>query len=568
MTESISHTNPETAESPSVPRGPQHKHVAASYARKSDPNEEGVKDQHLSNAERALRDGFEIPLEHRWSDDGVSGTTTKRSGLSGLLALIESGKAGFTRLYVRDRDRLARTADPRFAFYLEFLCKANGVQMCYTTDKRHIEYGDGGDEGMVDFITAALKNMKAHQELADTRKRTTRGTRKGLKKGHFVTTIAPYGYDRWLARDDNGAFEQLVPRGLRTRMTDHHFRLRANAAEQVALAQLFDGIRQRKSYAQIARELEASGAPRPRTKPWSAKHVREIARNPMHKGDYIFGWRKYPGVPVPAKELNAEEPTTAPVVLPGFIPEAPLTAVEWERIQAVINERVALARRQKPKGSRYLLTSILRCSLCNTAVYGHRQATRRGDRVRMYRHPITSSRYADAPCPHEHRYVHAEPLEAAALEATRVLLSSEEAQELARAELQRLKQNVGAVHHATALREAESALGTVKRAATEANARAARAVTDMERQIHGDTMLQFAAEAQALTQRVEALRSDAVRIAEAEGRLPAMEARLAELRASFDHCSPDERKVIVATVIESVRVDFAAHHAEIRVRAA
>ena len=568
MTASDARISTMSSDHPSVRASLNRARVAASYARKSDANEAGVQDQHASNAERALQDGFDVPLELRWSDDGVSGTTTKRSGLSGLLTLIESGSASFTRLYVRDRDRLARTADPRYTFYLEFLCKAHGVQVCYTTDKKHVEYGDGGDEGMVDFITAALKNMKAHQELADTRKRTTRGTRKGLKKGHFVATRAPFGYERWLARNDSGAFARLVPRGERTRMVDHHFRLRVNAAEQVALMQLFDGIRKRKAYAQIARELEASGAPRPGSTPWSAKNVREIARNPMHKGDYVHGWRKFAGAPVPAEELNAEEPTTTPVVLPGFVPDAPLSAAEWERIQAVLDERVALARRQRPTESRYLLTSILRCSTCNTGIYGHRQATRRGDRVLMYRHPMTSARDGGAPCPHVNRYVHAEPLEAAALEATRMLLCSEEAQRLARAELQRLRQNAGAAHHATALRESQLALGEAKRAAIEANARAARAVTDMERQIHDDTMVQFAAEAQKLTLRVEALRMDAVRIAEAESRLPAMEARLAELRGSFEHCSSDERKVIVATVIESVRINFAENQAEIRVRAA
>jgi|GEM_PF-4382470 hypothetical protein len=542
--------------------------TAASYARKSDANESAVQDQHVTNAERALQDGFDIPLELRWGDDGVSGTTTKRSGLDALLALIQSGNAPFQRLYVRDRDRLARTADPRYTFYVEFLCKLQGVQLCYTTDKKHVTYGDGGDEGMVEFITSALKNMKAHQELADTRKRTTRGTRTSLKKGHFVATRAPYGYDRWLARNDTSAFVRMVPDGERIRMADHHFRLRVNPAEQVALQHLFDGIRQRKAFAQIARELEAIGAPRAGTTPWSASNVRDIATNPMHKGDYVYGRLKHDGAPTPAHELNAEEATTAPVLLADFMPDAPLSAAEWERIQAVIAERLALARHQKPSGTRYLLTSILRCSTCNTGLFGHRQAPRGGERVRMYRHPVPRAQGDTVPCPHANRYLHAEPLETAALTATRLLLSSDEAQRLARQELARLRENAGAAHHATALRETEAALGAAKRAAAEANVRAARAATEMERQIHDATMLTLAAEAQALTTRVEALRMDAVRIADAEARLPAMEARLTELQHSFERCSSDERKVIVATVIDSMRVDFAANHVEVRVRAA
>ena len=188
----------------------------------------------------------------------------------------------------------------------------------------------------------------------------------------------------------------------------------------------------------------------------------------------------------------------------------------------------------------------------------------------MYRHspPRSLARRDGLACPFVNRYLAAEPLEAGALEATRLLLSSDEAQQLARQEITRLRDNAGTEQYTSALRDGEAALATTIRAALEANSRAARAATDMERRIHGDTMRELAAEAETLTVRVEGLRSDAARITDAEARLPAMEERLASMNELFAMGSPAERKGVVAAVVESMRVDFEANAVEVRVRAA
>jgi len=234
-----------------------------------------------------------------------------------------------------------------------------------------------------------------------------------------------------------------------------------------------------------------------------------------------------------------------------------------------MNERAALERQRKHANPDYLLTSILRCNTCGDALYGHQQAFRRGRRVRMYRHATRRSiaRLEAPACPFVHRYLKADPLETAALDATRVMLSSDEALRLARKELARLRKNAGAAYHVEALRHAESALGTTMRAAAEANARAARATTAMERRIHDETMRTLAAEADVQTTRVANLRSEAQRIAEAEARLPVMHEHLKSLQHLFALGSLAERKVVVAAVVDSMRVDYDANSVEVRVRA-
>ncbi len=543
---------------------------AASYARKSDPKEEAILAQHATNADRARADGLHIPLDLCWGDDGTSGTTIRRAGLDALLGVISTGSAPFTRLYVRDRDRLARSADPRFPFFVEFLCKTNGVQLCYSTDVKHVEYGVGGDEGLVNFILAALKNVKAYQELVDTRMRTMRGTLNSLKRRRFVGARAPYGYDRWLVSDDSGAFVQVLPERMSFRLAGHHVGLRANAPEQVVVRRIFEGILARNAYAHIARELEAAGAPRPGREPWSPNLIRDIARNPIHMGDYVHGRTRHRGTPTPASEVNSEAHSSGAVLLASFVEEPPVSTADWTLAQVVMDGRAEVERQRKRSSPAYLLTSILRCAACGNALSGHRQALRGGVRVRMYRHCPARSRAgrAEPPCPHVNRYVPAEPLEAAALQATRIMLNSDEALRVARVELTRLSENTGSAAHHSALEESEAKFAAAMRAAAEANVRAARATSEIEQQIHDETVRALACEAEVLKTRVKALRAEQACIAEVEARLPAMEKRMASLVETFEAGTPDGQKTVVAAVVETMLVCFVENAVEIRVLAA
>ena len=545
---------------------------AASYARRSAVKEEGIILQHDTNAGRAQTDGYEIPPDVRWSDDGVSGTSTQRGGLDSLLKLISSGRATFTRLYVRERDRLARTEDPRFATYLEYHCKIHGVQICYSLDKEHPAYDGADPQFAAQYVMASMQTVQAHQELRTIRQRTTRGTRDGLKKGKYVAGgPAPFGYNKWLVDDATKAFVQAVADGQRLRMAGHHFRLRIDPTERVVVEQIFAGIRALKTYAEIARELHDAGAPRCGANEWSGNAVRKIARNPLHMGDYVSGRLRYRGqATVPAAEIDPEQPTGRPVRLARFI-EDPIVSTEiWESVQQIMDARIASESMRKASTARYLLTGLVRCASCGDAMVGHRQGERKGRRVHSYRHnqQLRAAQRAQPQCPHVDRYLRAEPLEAAALAAMHQVLSSDEAEQLVSAELLQLRESAGAAHHAAALEQAEAALLVARRAAKAANVRAAHAVTPEERTIHDETMRELAAESQKLVGRVDALRAEAGRLAEVEARLPRMQERRGALSDAVERGTAEERKRAVATVVLSLRVDFIANTVELRVRAA
>ena len=115
---------------------------------------------------------------------------------------MESGEAPFKRLYVRERGRLARAFDPRFIYWFEYACKLNGIQVCYSVDKQHVDYSDAFDhsEVVASFVTSAVENVNTHNELRSIRARTRYGTRTHVTKAFFVGARAPYGTERWLVQ--------------------------------------------------------------------------------------------------------------------------------------------------------------------------------------------------------------------------------------------------------------------------------------------------------------------------------------------------------------------------------
>ena len=117
-----------------------------------------------------------------------------------------------------------------------------------------------------------------------------------------------------------------------------------------------------------------------------------------------------------------------------------------------------------------------------------------------------------------------------------------------------------------ALKQSEGDLAGALRAAKEANLRAAKARTAQEREIHDATMQELATEAERLHVRVASLRAETGRIAEVEARLPQMRARRISLSETLARGSADARKNAVGLAVQSMRVDFAANHVELRVR--
>jgi DNA invertase Pin-like site-specific DNA recombinase len=95
-----------------------------------------LRSQHAANIACAATHDWSIPDDpaFHFSDDGASGSTSRREALDALVAQIQSGEAPFARVYMRDRTRLLRNSDPRARFWFEHVMEMHGVRVIYATD--------------------------------------------------------------------------------------------------------------------------------------------------------------------------------------------------------------------------------------------------------------------------------------------------------------------------------------------------------------------------------------------------------------------------------------------------
>lgn len=110
---------------------------AASYARSAAVTGDGLVSQHETNAHRAAGDGWRVPesVEFRFTDDGDSGLSVDRPGLNALLHVVTRGQAPFSRLYVRDRERLFRGDSLELLYWFEHVMRSHGVEVRYVADR-------------------------------------------------------------------------------------------------------------------------------------------------------------------------------------------------------------------------------------------------------------------------------------------------------------------------------------------------------------------------------------------------------------------------------------------------
>lgn len=157
----------------------------AIYARVS--SEQQAQEQTIASQVAALRqrvaeDGFELPAELCFLDEGVSGSTLLRPALERLRDVAYAG--GFQKLYVHSPDRLAR----RYAYQVlvgDELTK-HGVEITFLN--RAIGVSPEED------LLLQMQGMFAEYERAKIMERSRRGKRHAATGGSVnVLSGAPYG---------------------------------------------------------------------------------------------------------------------------------------------------------------------------------------------------------------------------------------------------------------------------------------------------------------------------------------------------------------------------------------
>jgi hypothetical protein len=235
-------------------------------------------------------------------DYGVSGNVLSRDGLDALLQEALNNTS-VSHVLIPRRDRLARPDDPVDAVRLEHLLRGNGVALVFMErvlsplqkGRRH----DIGEliAGLVDYE----KSGKDRRELAE---KMIFAQLQLARKGYSVGGRAPYGFRRWLAKEDGTKVRQLAD-GEYVRMAGHHVVWLPGPEEELAVILRIFTMLETLPASRVAAALTAEKVPPPdhgrlrtdngvkhRTSGvWHQPTIVNIARNPLLAAVASYGRR-------------------------------------------------------------------------------------------------------------------------------------------------------------------------------------------------------------------------------------------------------------------------------------
>jgi hypothetical protein len=386
--------------------------LAGSYARKSVADDMGLKAQHMVNVQKATSDEFTIPDDaaFRFEDDDTSGRRTRRDDLDRLIALVTSDKAPFSRLYVKDKTREGRFADPRFHFFLQVLFEQHGVKLCYSDRDVQLDFSKGDPRDMFGLLVRDLiESITSSQELSTLIKRVTEGSRIWVMRGFYPGNQAPYGLVRWYADERTGEVLEQVVEGAVVKQRGRRFKLRfAEDASRDTVIRIFDELEQGRSLAGTAGQLNMEGVAAPGGGTWYAEAVRRIARNPIYKGTLVWGRTTREGSPITADEAAIDG--IEAILYDQFVPDAPILPAQFDQVQRILDGNVSVHTQRRRNSPAYPLSGLVVCGVCGGSWHGFTSTKRYRTRRRYYRHGRTPEGFAGT-CPNANHYLRAEAVE-------------------------------------------------------------------------------------------------------------------------------------------------------------
>jgi hypothetical protein len=235
-------------------------------------------------------------------DYGVTGNQMSRAGLDALIrtALTDPD---VTHVLIPRRDRFARPDDPLDALKLENLLRESGLTLVFMDRVvPPLERGRRRDVG--ELIVAMLDYNYAGEFRRELAQKMIFAQTALAKAGFSVGGRPPYGFSRWLAKDDGTPVRELVE-GERVRMAGHHVVWLPGPEQELAVIRRILMMLETVPAARVAATLTAAGVHPPdagRTRTdggvthttsgvWHQTTIVNIARHPLLRAVVAYGRR-------------------------------------------------------------------------------------------------------------------------------------------------------------------------------------------------------------------------------------------------------------------------------------
>ncbi|WP_237350153.1 recombinase family protein [Wolbachia endosymbiont of Cylisticus convexus] len=308
----------------------------------------------LSALENKIKaDGHELLDEHKFVDNGYSGSNLVRPALEKLRNKVAEGKIDI--IYIHSPDRLSR----KYAYQmvlLEELQKAK-VEVIFLNN----QINDSPEA----HLLLQMQGMIAEYEHTKITERCRRGKIYAAKKGSVnVMCRAPYGY-----------------RYINKQMEGGQARFEVHEEEAEVVRKLFSWIgRERMSAGEVCRQLNTMSIMSAKGKCWNKGTLCGTLKNPVYKGQAAFGKTKV-GAKLPQirpYKHSCEQPkknsSTYRVEREHWI-YIPVPKIVDEDLFDIVQKQLAEnAKRQRARqiGTTNLLQGLLVCKRCQYSYYAKR----------------------------------------------------------------------------------------------------------------------------------------------------------------------------------------------------
>ena len=350
---------------------------AAIYARVS--SEKQKEEKTISSQISILLDyvqeqGYIVPSELIFQDEGYSGSVLVRPGLERLRDLAAEGQ--ISTVFVYSPDRLSRKYAYQILLIEEFT--RNGVEIIFLKSPK--------SNSPEEELLLQMQGMIAEYERAQIAERCRRGKRYRAQCGSIsVLAGAPYGYQYVKKTEHNAAYYKILENEAEIVREMYHL----YTVEQLSIGA-------------IARHLTHKAVPtRTGKNRWERSVVWAMLRNPAYKGIACFGKteraeRKKVTRPLrqkggysPRCSANRERSREDWIQIP--VPAIISTEI-FELAQEFLHRNKQLSARHTKEPT--LLQGLLVCSECGYAMY--RTSTRTSKRKLYYYRCIGSDNYRHA----------------------------------------------------------------------------------------------------------------------------------------------------------------------------